>query len=203
LLKGTTNFQEVEQIHEELKAVNKEEVIKRFKVSIPDYYGLTPAYFDKITINHANKQLLRLIKSWLKLRLNTPCEDELEDKNITILAKFKPKKAFKEVVNLILSSSKEEGPTLTCNLQLVVTDGPADSSIRLEINAIKAIAFELNHLHTQATVSAKMLRGNYCQAETTDHSVRLLFKPTHLLFTKSSVYTDNLLVENGEEQWNF
>lgn len=33
--------------------------------------------------------------------------------------------------------------------------------------------------------------------------IRLKFKPNHLIFNRSRVYTDNLLVESEEEQWNF
>ena len=39
------------------------------------------------------------------------------------MAKFKPKKQIKEVVHLVLSNSKEEGPTLTINMQLTVIGG--------------------------------------------------------------------------------
>ena len=66
--------------------------------------------------------------------------------------------------------------------------------ITLDISAIKAIAFDLNGLGLQATVSARMLRGNYCKAEKHGHAVKLMFKPTHLLFTKSRYYTDFLQV---------
>lgn len=88
---------------------------------MPEYYSQTIAYFDKITIEHSNKALLKLIRQWLKVRINVPCEDEEQDRSITILAKFKPKKQIKEVVQLVLSSSKEEGPTLSYNIQLVVS----------------------------------------------------------------------------------
>jgi hypothetical protein len=90
-------------------------------VAVPEYYSQPIAYFDKVTIEHSNKALLRLIRRWLRLRINAPCEDEEQDRNITILAKFKPKKQIKEVVQLVLSSSKEEGPTLSYNLQLQVS----------------------------------------------------------------------------------
>ena len=102
-----------------------------------------------------------------------------------------------------MSSSKEEGPTLTTNIQLTVADGPPDSCITLDITAIKTVAFELNSLGLQASVGSKMLKGTYCKAEKLGGSVKLIFKPTHLLFTKSRYYTDNLLVENHEEQWNY
>lgn len=33
--------------------------------------------------------------------------------------------------------------------------------------------------------------------------IRLKFKPNHLIFNRSRVYTDNLLLESEEEEWNF
>jgi len=81
------------------------------------------------------------------------------------LAKFRPKKEIKEVVQLVLSNSKEEGPTLSYNVQLQVSESLPDSIITLDFNAIKNIAFDLNGLGHQAALSAKMLRGHHCQAE--------------------------------------
>jgi len=65
------------------------------------------------------------------------------------------------------------------------------------------MSFDLNGLGLQATVSAKMLKGNNCEAERIGEVVRLRFKPTHLLFTRSKQYIDNLILENEEERWNY
>jgi len=48
-----------------------------------------------------------------------------------------------------------------------------------------------------------MLKGAYCEAEKSGEAIRIKFKPTHLIFNKSKLYNDNLLVETDEEEWNF
>lgn len=48
-----------------------------------------------------------------------------------------------------------------------------------------------------------MAKGAYCEAEVLPEHVRLKFKPNHLIFNRSRVYVDNLLLESEEEQWNF
>ena len=84
LLKGSTNFKEQERIQEEIKTPNKMEVIRRLKIPVPDYYDLPVA--------HADKNLLKLVKQWLRVRLNHCLEDEQSEKVVTLLLKFKPKK---------------------------------------------------------------------------------------------------------------
>ena len=101
-----------------------------------------------------------LLKNWLKIKLTHPDQGEYQQKIVILLIKFKPKKPIKEVAKLVLSSSKEEGPTLTCNLQLTVSPNSPESTIDLEMESIKAMSFDLNGLGLQATVSAKMLKGN-------------------------------------------
>ena len=91
--------------------------------------------------DHADKKMLKMIKSCLKMKISTPVEDGEETRFITIMTKFKPKKEIKEIVHLQLSSSKEEGPVLSCNIMLNVTEGKSDSLISLDISAIKAVAF--------------------------------------------------------------
>lgn len=92
LLKGSTNFKEQERIQEEIKTPNKMEVIRRLKIPVPDYYDLPVAHFDRVDLEHADKNLLKLVKQWLRVRLNHCLEDEQSEKVVTLLLKFKPKK---------------------------------------------------------------------------------------------------------------
>ena len=49
-------------------------------MNIPEYYDQNASYFDKATIEHSDKNLCKLLRSWLKLRISPPSEDEKEER---------------------------------------------------------------------------------------------------------------------------
>lgn len=81
-------------------------MIRRLKIPVPDYYDLPPTHFDHVDFDHSDKNILKLLKQWLRVRLNHCLEDEPNEKVVTLLLKFKPKKIVNEVIRLVLSNSK-------------------------------------------------------------------------------------------------
>lgn len=84
--------------------------------------------------------------------------------------------------------------------------GP-ENVIPLEITAIKVINFDLNvanlGLKQIEYMKAKMVKSVYCEVEKVNEHIRLKFKPNHLIFNRNRIYTDNLIIETDEEEWNF
>jgi len=64
------------------------------KISIPEYLLKTPTYFDRIEIEHSDKNLVSNLKRWLKIKVTGHSEQE-NDRNITLYLKFTPKKIMK------------------------------------------------------------------------------------------------------------
>jgi hypothetical protein len=193
-----------------LTSVNKEEIIKLLKIPIPEYLEQSISYFNKIEIEHVDKKVVKCLRNWMKLKLNNSQrleDEETDDRVITVYMKFKPKKQIKEVVKLVLSNSCEEGPKVFYNMLINVHNCGTENVIPLEITTIKVINFDISlsglGLKDIRMTKATMAKGAYCEVERMSEHIRLKFKPNHLIFNRSRVYSDNLMLESEEEEWNF
>ena len=208
LLKGSTSFKEVERVNEELVSLNKQETIRLLKIPIPEYIEQGVGYFNRVEVEHSDKRVARCVRAWMKLRLNNALKaEEGEDRVVTVYLKFRPRKQLKEVVRLVLSNGGEKGPKISYNMQVHVKDCGPENTIALEISAIKVINFDIGlaglGLKEAGVARAAMGKGAYCEVERLSEHIRLKFKPNHLIFNRSRVYTDNLLLESEDEEWNF
>lgn len=146
--------------------------------------------------------MAKYLRNWIKLKLNNtlrPLEEDHEERVVTVYLKFRPKKQFREMVKLLLFNGSEEGPKITYNLQVTVLDCGPENIIPLEITAIKGIHFDIGLAGLGlkgGQIKAVMGKGAYCEAEVLSEHIRLKFKPNHLIFNRSRVYSDNLLVES-------
>lgn len=121
-------------------------MVKLLKIPLPEYIKQPAAYFDRVDVDHPDKKLVKLLRNWMKLKLNNtlqPLEEDREDRVVTVYLKFRPKKHMKELVKLVLFNGSEEGPKLTFNIQVTVIECGPENIIPLEITAIRGIHFDI------------------------------------------------------------
>ena len=68
------------------------------------------AYFDKSTLEHYNKPLLKLISQWLKVRINVPCHVKMKNRReVSLFWLSSNPKPIKEAVQLVFPAPKKKG----------------------------------------------------------------------------------------------